>query len=171
MTRQVKLKADISRRQRRKALVACIGLSRILHKAVDCFDGDLEGCAISVAIACASTSSILRDPELFARLDSTDPIPDSYHRPVSRRAIAASTGLPRETVRRKIAQLVEQGLLVEERAGVRTRSGVLELRRNLEFTGSVMQEIVRTAQELSRIDAMLDAPPVETSTSPRQKAR
>lgn len=35
-------------------------------------------------------------------------------RPMSRRAIAVATGLPRETVRRRLARLVELGLLKEE---------------------------------------------------------
>jgi hypothetical protein len=39
-------------------------------------------------------------------------------RPMSRRAIALATGLPRETVRRRLARLVELGLLREEGGGI-----------------------------------------------------
>jgi hypothetical protein len=39
-------------------------------------------------------------------------------RPMSRRAIALATGLPRETVRRRLARLVEIGLLKEEAGGI-----------------------------------------------------
>lgn len=39
-------------------------------------------------------------------------------RPMSRRAIALATGLPRETVRRRLARLVELGLLREEAGGI-----------------------------------------------------
>lgn len=39
-------------------------------------------------------------------------------RPMSRRAIALATGLPRETVRRRLARLVELGLLKEEAGGI-----------------------------------------------------
>jgi hypothetical protein len=39
-------------------------------------------------------------------------------RPMSRRAIALATGLPRETVRRRLVRLVELGLLTEEAGGI-----------------------------------------------------
>jgi CRP-like cAMP-binding protein len=39
-------------------------------------------------------------------------------KPMSRRAIALATGLPRETVRRRLARLVELGLLREEAGGI-----------------------------------------------------
>lgn len=39
-------------------------------------------------------------------------------RPMSRRAIALATGLPRETVRRRLVRLVEMGLLKEEAGGI-----------------------------------------------------
>lgn len=142
----------LDRRYRRKALVAAIGFSRMLQAAVNSFDGDLELCAILTAIACASTSATLRDPDVYADLDETEPVPDVYHRPISRRAIAASTGLARETVRRKVAQLVERGLVVEEPTGVRTRSGVLE--PMLELAWTLVQETERTAAELKRVDEM-----------------
>ena len=136
----------VDRRYRRKSLVAAIGFSRMLHAAVNAFDGDLELCAIFIAIACASTSATLRDPGVFADPEEREPVPDSYHRPVSRRAIAASTGLARETVRRKVAQLVERGLIAEEPDGVRTRSGVLE--PMLELAWTIVQEIERSAEVL-----------------------
>ncbi len=146
----------IERRERLKSLVAVLAFSRMLHKAVDCFDGDLDACAILMAVGCASTSAVLREPRLLRDLDSPDPVPDVFHRPVSRRAIAASTGLPRETVRRKIAQLVEQGLLVEEREGVRTPSGVLSKGRLFEFTSMLVRETTRASLELARLDQMAE---------------
>ncbi len=142
----------IDRVYRRKALAACLGLARVLHKAVDCYDGELESFAIYLAVACASLSGAYRSAEVLARPLEAGPLPDAYHRPVSRRAIAASTGLPRETVRRRIAQLVSQGYLAEEPAGVRTTSGVLGQRRNQEFTGALVGEIERVAAELARIE-------------------
>ncbi len=39
-------------------------------------------------------------------------------RPMSRRVIAQATGLPRETVRRRVSQLVEMGFLQDEDDGV-----------------------------------------------------
>jgi hypothetical protein len=154
----------VDRRYRRKSLVAAIGFSRMLHAAVTVFEGDLELCAIFIAIACASTSATLRDPDVFADLDEREPVPDSYHRPVSRRAIAASTGLARETVRRKVAQLVERELIVEEPEGVRTPSGVLE--PMLELAWTIIQEIERSAAELKRVDEVTGAPAPQEAPEP-----
>jgi hypothetical protein len=53
-------------------------------------------------------------PRAGHRTDGQQPRP----RPMSRRAIALATGLPRETVRRRLARLVELGLLKEEAGGI-----------------------------------------------------
>ena len=137
---------------RAKASFACLSLLRVMHEAIRCYEGDLEAFVIYVSVACASTGGAMRAPHFLAQPLDSPPLPDTFHRPVSRRAIAASTGLPRETVRRKIAQLVERGLLVEEGRGVRTRSGVLEERLNVEFCGALIREIERGAFELARVD-------------------
>jgi hypothetical protein len=39
-------------------------------------------------------------------------------RPMSRRAISVATGLPRETIRRRVARLVELGVLAERGGGI-----------------------------------------------------
>ncbi len=135
---------------RRQAVAACESLLRILHTAVDCFGGDLDQIVIYLSVATASTTAALRDPEAVADITEVG-LPDAYHRPISRRAIAASTGLPRETVRRKIAELVTAGRLVEEARGVRTRSGVLNEGRNLEFVRALLREIERSAANLARM--------------------
>ena len=60
-------------------------------------------------------------PRPGLRSDGTPPKP----RPMSRRAIALATGLPRETVRRRLARLVELGLLKEEGGGIACADGFL----------------------------------------------
>ena len=156
-----------------KTVYACLSLLRVMHEAVRCYEGDLEGFVIYVSVACASTSGALRAPQFLAQPLEAPPLADIHHRPVSRRAIAASTGLPRETVRRKIAQLVQRGLLVEERRGVRTRSGVLEERLNVEFAAALIREIQRGAADLAKIDRnfeerfrLRDRPDGETHAPP-----
>ena len=135
-----------------KTVAAAESLLRILRKAVDSYGDDLECFVIYLAIAMASTSWIMRRPDILAKVSPGGPVPDEYHRPVSRRAIAASTGLPRETVRRKIAQLVEQGFLVEAARGVRTRAGVFYERGNLAFANDLIRELERAGAELARAD-------------------
>jgi hypothetical protein len=137
---------------RAKSSFACLGLLRVMHEAVLLYEGDLEAFVIYVAVACASTGGAMRTPEFLAMPLNSPPLPDSYHRPVSRRAIAASTGLPRETVRRKIAQLVQLGFLAQERRGVRTRSSIFDERSNAQFTSKLIHEIERTAADFARVE-------------------
>jgi hypothetical protein len=141
--------------RRVKATLACMSLLRVLHEAVRLYDGDLEAFTIYMAVACASVAGAMRDPEIAFSTRDGPPL-ESHFRPVSRRAIAASTGLPRETVRRKIALMVERGHLVEERRGVRTRPGVLQERRNSEFADLLIREVQRSSAELVRAERMFD---------------
>lgn len=75
----------------------------------------------SIIIACAVNQAAMR-PLLVgpnAPLDLIDLAqpPDEYRGSISRAAVADLTGLPRETVRRKINLLIEAGMLVEARNG------------------------------------------------------
>ena len=113
---------------------------------------DLETSVIYIAAACASVSGAMRDPAVMATLDAGGAIPEHMRQPVSRRAIAESTGLPRETVRRKIAVLVDKGFLVEDGAGVRTPPNPLLQHRNLEFVRELIHELERAPARLARYD-------------------
>lgn len=136
---------------RRKTYLATESLLRILHKAVDTYGADVESTIVYMAITCASVGGAMRNPDLCANPPPAGPMPESMYRPVSRRAIAASTGLPRETVRRKVAQFLDRGLLVSERSGVRIRSKLLEDPMHREFAMTLLREFARTAEEMERV--------------------
>jgi hypothetical protein len=139
---------------RRRSVLACEALSRILHKAVTTYGGDLEAFAIFLAVTCASLSAAARDSEL----NSNPPAPGrrlgaQHYRAVSRRAIAASTGLPRETVRRKIAALIDDGVLVAQGPYVRIPQDMLAYAHHRDFAETLAAEFTRTAAQLARISA------------------
>jgi DeoR/GlpR family transcriptional regulator of sugar metabolism len=92
----------------------------------------------------------MRDAHLSAHPPPAGAVSDAHLRPVSRRAIAASAGLSRETVRRKIASLLSQGALIETGAGVRVPDHDLEDPRNFKFAVAITREFSRIAAELSR---------------------
>ncbi len=156
MPEQISQRPAVDQVFRVKAALASMSLLRVMHEAVRSYDGDLEAFVIYVAVASGSFGGALRDPDVVLQPLDAPPPPDSAFRPVSRRAIAASTGLPRETVRRKIAQMIERGHLVQERGGVRARSGVLGERRNAEFAAVLIREIERSSAELARVDRMFE---------------
>ncbi|MDB5494570.1 MAG: hypothetical protein JWP86_1907 [Phenylobacterium sp.] len=81
--------------------------------------GDIMGPLILSVIVEANVAPINQDPELsrrYATLDS--PPPDDLRRPVSINAVAASLRLPYETVRRRIAKMADDGVVVVTPRGV-----------------------------------------------------
>jgi hypothetical protein len=72
-----------------------------------------------LAINQANIAPMRRDPEARAKYGKLDAAaPDEARRPVSINAVAASLGLPFETVRRRIRRLVAEGVCDEAAAGV-----------------------------------------------------
>ena len=137
---------------RLKGIVVCDGLLRLCRLASDVFGNDLDRFVVYLAVISASTSHFQRDPELRARYSAEEALPDDLRLGISRRAIADSVGLPRETVRRKIAGLIADGHVVEDGGLVKARGPVVEQGRNLEFLLAALKEFARIAAELKRAD-------------------
>jgi hypothetical protein len=133
-----------------RTVVCSEALLRIFNAALDLFGDDLESTLIYLCVCCACVSGALRDPALIIEPPPSGLMPPEYYRPVSRRAIAASTGLPRETVRRKIAALVARGDLIATQGGVRIRYGLLdEDPRSFRFAEVLIREFSRTGPRLA----------------------
>src|ERR1700753_3848893 len=76
---------------------------------------DLDTAAISETVGIAALEAEMRDPafrEAFG--DYTKVVGAERQRPVNALSVAATTGLPRETVRRKLKALVKKGVLSEK---------------------------------------------------------
>jgi hypothetical protein len=138
---------------RRQTLASTQSFLRILNAAVQSYGPDLEGLVVYLAVTCASVERALRDAQLAAEPPPPGPMPQRHYRPISRRAIAASTGLPRETVRRKIAAYLARGDLVTDGVGVRIPQGLLENPRHFDFARQIVQEVLRAAEQIERIRA------------------
>ena len=134
-----------------KTVLGLQSVLRVMRAAKAAFGDDVEAIIIFMAVTCASVDAAMRDREL--RLNPpVGPMPLNFYRLVSRRAIAASTGFPRETVRRKIAALIERDLLVADGVRVRIRRGLLDDDPvNLRFAQTVVREFTRTGERLQRI--------------------
>lgn len=136
---------------RRQSIVCSEALLRILAQALALHGDDLESTVIYLAIACGTVGGVMRDPRWAADPPPMGRLPPEQYGSVSRRQIAASTGLPRETVRRKIAALLARGDLVAVGRRVRVRSGVLEDSRTFEFAQTLVREFARTGQQVVEI--------------------
>jgi len=138
--------------ERVKAIASVEILLRIMRKAIDCFpDDDLETILVALTVAAASSGSHLRDQNLLQRLGG-EALPDDLLKPTSARGVAQSTGLARETVRRRITALVEKGRLTKDERGVRTLSGAITRNRNLEFSRFLIHELTTAHSKLARFD-------------------
>jgi hypothetical protein len=132
--------------QAANGLIVLEGLLRIARAAGDTYGHDYEAILIYWSVVVASVGRYLRNDDLI--VTGGRPLPEEEHHPVSARAIAEATGLPRETVRRKIAALVAEGYLAQDSRGVRTLPGLLEQRGNAQVVAVATREIKRMAQAM-----------------------
>jgi hypothetical protein len=130
-------------------LIVLEGLLRVMRAAGDTYGHDYEAILIYWSVAVASVGRYLRNDDQVKLIESGGAaLPPEEHHPVSARAIAEATGLPRETVRRKIAALVASGHLAQDNRGVRTIPGLLDQRGNGPFVSVASREIKRMAQSM-----------------------
>ncbi len=79
---------------------------------------DLDTAAIAETVGIAALEAEMRDPAFRAVFgDYRKVVGTERQRPVSAMSVSASTGIPRETVRRKLKALVEKGVLAEKDGG------------------------------------------------------
>lgn len=127
---------DMSPSQARASLFASTELFLdIAHVTTSYAKLDLESVWILVVIGQESMRRWILDEELAAKHLNDERAPAEIRGTISRRMVAEKTGLPRETVRRRIAQLEARGLVVfDENDRVRipgTRIGDPELHKAL----------------------------------------
>ena len=135
--------------QAANGLIVLEGLLRIMRAAGDTYGHDYEAILIYWSVVVASVGRYLRNDDQLKLIESGGgPLPPEEHHPVSARAIAEATGLPRETVRRKIAALVAEGYLAQDGRGVRTLPGLLDQRGNGLFVAQTSREIKRMTQAM-----------------------
>lgn len=138
--------------QAANGLIVLEGLLRVMRSAGDTYGHDYEAVLIYWSVVVASVGRLLRNDDQIRLIESGGaPLPEEDHHPVSARAIAEATGLPRETVRRKIAALVADGHLAQDSRGVRTRPGLLDQRDNGHFVSVAAREVKRMAQAIDSV--------------------
>ncbi len=84
------------------------------------FGLDPEDLLIVLTVALGSVQRMLRSPDPEGLAVSSGLVEQNRIVPVSRRAVARAANLPRETVRRRVAALLERGLLLEWEGGLRS---------------------------------------------------
>lgn len=108
----------IPRRVRASAFAGAELLLDVFRDATAHYQLDLEAIWILLAIGHETMRPWILDPKLAEMHISDLKVPDSVRGSVSRRMVADRTNLPRETVRRRIAELVERGLVISDEKGM-----------------------------------------------------
>jgi len=81
---------------------------------------------ILIATTTGNVQRAVRPGALPEILRGGTPLPPELIVPMSRRAIARVTGIPKETVRRHVDSMVERGILLSMPRGVRARPGLAD---------------------------------------------
>jgi hypothetical protein len=130
-------------------------LLRTLRSLGPVFNHDYERMIIALSVMMGNVQHLINTPEqLEPYEDLSTIIPAELQRPVTRLAITRATGLPRETVRRKVASLIEAGVLIkDERGGVRLTPGALNTPL---FVGAVAQNDADVRRMVRLVRPLID---------------
>jgi hypothetical protein len=111
---------------------------------------DYESTLILIAIVVIGAEPFLAAPleDDLHRLEV--PMPVDRLRQCNLSSIAATTSLNRETVRRRVQQLEEEGIVVRANRGVRIAPGVMQRPEMLEAVQAQLALIARTSNDLLR---------------------
>ena len=113
------------------------------------YDYDYEAAILFMTISNRNAEKVMSDPklrEIYGTYQAT--IPPEHTLLISRMALARATGLPRETVRRKVGKLIEKGWVIELPGGLRAHP---DLNRYPDYIAVIEPQ----AQNLRRLFTML----------------
>jgi DNA-binding transcriptional ArsR family regulator len=118
----------------------------VLHSLRDLVRADLESIAIYLCVGEATMRPVLADQELVKKLATTDVAPEDVRGSITMLQVADRLDMPRETVRRKVKQLIEKGFLYADDKG-RIRSSPNFDRPETVATVNAMHDAVRRYRE------------------------
>jgi hypothetical protein len=124
---RVSVSAEATQRELRTCAFALLNQYLATHRVISEF---LELHPIELLILTATTTGnvqrAVRPDSLPEVLRGSAPLPPELIVPMSRRAIARVTGIPKETVRRHVDSMVKRGILLSMPKGVRARPGLAD---------------------------------------------
>lgn len=121
----------------------------------DAFGLGHEDVLIVLTVALGNVQRMLRTPDAEGLAVSTALVEQDRIIPVSRRAVARATGLPRETVRRRTNALVESGHLLEWEGGLRTARRLVLAAPIRDAIHAMLEVTAGTARALLREGVMV----------------
>jgi hypothetical protein len=143
-------------------------LQRVYRLMREPFGGDFDLAIIAAAVAVSGIETGMRDPAFRERFSDLDTIVGTIRqRGVNALSMAESTGVPRETARRKIKQLVEMGFLVRRSQGDYVlRPGVVQASPYREMLEKLATETMLFMNQCMEKD-IIDMRPADEAGAPR----
>lgn len=137
----------------RSAMFPLLNMFLSTHRILSEHDGMSPSVlTIYVTVCVGNIQKLMRERSVPADYAATAVLPRELVVPMSRSAIAAATGLPRETVRRHIGHLIGQGLLIEDpRGGVTIVPGAIQDRGFEPLLEKLLTEFARSSEALLRL--------------------
>jgi hypothetical protein len=124
---RVSVSAEATQRELRMCGFALLNQYLAMHRVIA---EHLELHPVELLILIATTTGnvqrAVRPDALPEVLRGSTPLPPELIVPMSRRAIARVTGIPKETVRRHVDSMVRRGILLSMSRGVRARPGLAD---------------------------------------------
>lgn len=117
--------------------------------------GDADSAAIALAIASIHADRLLREDLPPDLRNLSYPLPEHLYRRCNVASIAVATGLNRETTRRKIKKLEQDGVVVREGSEVRLAAGLTQQDDLINTVRTQLDNVRRTADELLRDGVIL----------------
>jgi DNA-binding MarR family transcriptional regulator len=139
--------AEATERELRLCGFALLNHYLAMHRVITEHVG-LQPVELLILIA-ATTGNVQRAVQpgaLPQALRGSEPLPPGLIVPMSRRAIARITGIPKETVRRHVDSMVKRGILVSMPRGVRAPNGLANRRAVAAILRLVEQHAACTEQ-------------------------
>ena len=106
------------------------------------YSGDLDLAAVGETVGLAAIEAESRKAEFREKFGNFETrIGTEGQRPVNAQTISQATGIPRETVRRKLKLLLERGVIVEKtRGGYVMKPGFIQTPENMDIVDRGMRD-------------------------------
>jgi hypothetical protein len=123
------------------------------------YNTDLDMAAIAETVGIAALEAEMRDPAFRQAFgDYRKVVGTERQRPINALSVSETTGIPRETVRRKLKALVERGVLVEKDGGYVYKPGNVQDPQRLEIFERGMTNTLQFVNECLKLRLLQLAP-------------
>jgi hypothetical protein len=128
-------------------------LHRADHERRTLYKGDLELAAVGETVGMVVIEPLTRTPEFLEQFsDYRVPVGLAAQQSVNAMTISDSTGIPRETVRRRLKQLIARGVLTERGRGAYVYTpGFIQQPENIELVDRGMRYTLQFMNDCVRL--------------------